>query len=158
MILPRRIRGRRLTPILAANRVGASHRDAASPLVHQRILTSSVLRSTIALVRTILSIDEDVLEAARSLSEAEGKSLGEMISELARRGLAPRPQIATEEGFPVFSVSSGAKPITLDIVKKALEEEGKDNNESFIETLFRPHVASQDLTAAYREHGGGRRA
>jgi hypothetical protein len=73
-------------------------------------------------MRTTLAIDDDVLEAARSLSEAEGKSLGEVISELARRGLAPRHEDATEEGFPVFSVSSGAKPITLEVVRKALEE------------------------------------
>jgi hypothetical protein len=73
-------------------------------------------------MRTTVTIDDDVLEAARSLSRAEGKSLGEVISELARRGLAPRPQRAAEDGFPVFSVPSGAKPITLEIVHKALEE------------------------------------
>ncbi|HEX6862231.1 MAG TPA: antitoxin [Thermoanaerobaculia bacterium] len=75
-------------------------------------------------MRTTLAIDDDVLEAARSLSEAAGKSLGEVISELARRGLAPRPQEAEEEGFPVFSVSREARPITLEIVQKALEEAG----------------------------------
>jgi len=73
-------------------------------------------------MRTTLAIDDDVLEVARCLSEAEGKSVGEVISELARRGLAPRPQEAAEEGFPVFSVSSKAKPITLEMVQKALEE------------------------------------
>jgi hypothetical protein len=75
-------------------------------------------------MRTTLAIDDDVLEAARSLSEAAGKSLGEVISELARRGLAPRPQDAEEAGFPVFSVSRGAKPITIEVVQKALEEAG----------------------------------
>lgn len=75
-------------------------------------------------MRTTLAIDDDVLEAARSLSEAAGKSLGEVISELARRGLAQWPQEADEEGFPVFSVSRGARPITLEIVQKALEEAG----------------------------------
>jgi len=75
-------------------------------------------------MRTTVAIDDDVLEAARSLSEAEGKSLGEVISELVRRGLAPRPQGATEKGFPVFSVSPGAKPITIEMVQKALEEGG----------------------------------
>lgn len=75
-------------------------------------------------MRTTLAIDDDVLEAARSLSEAAGKSLGEVISELARRGLAPRPQDADDKGFPVFSVSRGARPITLEVVQKALEEAG----------------------------------
>lgn len=73
-------------------------------------------------MRTTLSLDEDILDAARSLSEAEGRSLGEVISDLARRGLAPRPETSEENGFPVFSVSPGARPITLDMVRKALEE------------------------------------
>ena len=73
-------------------------------------------------VRTTLVIDDDVLNAARNLSEAERRSLGEVISELARRGLAPRPESAEEDGFPVFAVSPGAKPITLEMVQKALDE------------------------------------
>ena len=73
-------------------------------------------------MRTTVVIDDDVLEAARSLSEARGKSLGEVISQLARRGLEPRPQEGHDQGFPVFSVSPGAKPITLEIVQRALDE------------------------------------
>jgi hypothetical protein len=73
-------------------------------------------------MRTTLVIEDDVLEAARSLAEAEGKSVGEVISRLARRGLAPQPQEAIEGGFPVFTVSPGAKPITLELVHRALEE------------------------------------
>ncbi|HEX9943529.1 MAG TPA: hypothetical protein VGG03_16065 [Thermoanaerobaculia bacterium] len=73
-------------------------------------------------MRTTVVIEDDVLEAARSLAEAEGKSLGEVLSELARRGLAPRPQGANDEGFPVFSISPEAKPITLEMVQKALDE------------------------------------
>lgn len=73
-------------------------------------------------MRTTLVIEDDVLEVARHLAEAEGKSLGEVISELARRGLAPRPQAAADEGFPVFSVPPEARPITLEMVQRALEE------------------------------------
>jgi len=73
-------------------------------------------------MRTTLVIEDDVLEAARSLAEAERKSLGEVISALARRGLAPQSQEAVDEGFPVFSVSPEAKPITLEMVQRALEE------------------------------------
>ncbi len=75
-------------------------------------------------MRTTLAIDDDILDVARSLSEAEGRSLGEVISELARRGLAPRTASASDDGFPVFSVSPGAKPITLAMVQRALEEGG----------------------------------
>jgi hypothetical protein len=73
-------------------------------------------------MRVTLVIEDDVFEAARSLAEVEGKSLGEVLSDLARRGLAPRPQEAVDEEFPVFSVSPEAKPITLEMVQKALDE------------------------------------
>jgi hypothetical protein len=38
-------------------------------------------------MRTTLDIDDDILAAARDLAKAEGKTMGEVISELARRGL-----------------------------------------------------------------------
>jgi len=43
-------------------------------------------------VRTTLDIDEDVLQAARGLAKREGKTIGELLSALARRGLAAVPQ------------------------------------------------------------------
>lgn len=39
------------------------------------------------LMRTTLDIDDDVLAAARDLAKAEGKTMGEIISELARKAL-----------------------------------------------------------------------
>jgi hypothetical protein len=73
-------------------------------------------------VRTTLKLDDDVLEAAKSLAEAERRTLGEVISDLARRGLQPRPCREMRDGFPVFDVGAGAPPITLDKVRAALEE------------------------------------
>ena len=43
-------------------------------------------------MRTTLDIDEDVLQAARGLARREHKSIGALLSELARRGLAAAPQ------------------------------------------------------------------
>lgn len=71
-------------------------------------------------MRTTLVIEDDVLAAARSL--AEGKILGEAISSLACRGLAPQREEAVDEGFPVFAVSPGAKPLTPEMVERALDE------------------------------------
>lgn len=74
-------------------------------------------------MRTTLSIDDDILQAARSLAAAEHQSLGQVISDLARRGLAPRPdRIGSEGGFPVFRVDPGAPVITPDMVNAALDE------------------------------------
>jgi Ribbon-helix-helix protein, copG family len=47
-------------------------------------------------MRTTLTIDDDVLAAAKHLAERERKTIGEVISALARQGLAkghpiPRP-------------------------------------------------------------------
>ncbi len=44
-------------------------------------------------MRTTLDIDEDVLSAARDLARTEGKTIGEIISELARQALTT-PTIA----------------------------------------------------------------
>lgn len=48
-------------------------------------------------MRTTLDIDDDVLAAARELAKAEGKTMGEVISELVRLALTS-PSIA-EPGF-----------------------------------------------------------
>ncbi|MBO0824115.1 MAG: antitoxin [Actinobacteria bacterium] len=74
-------------------------------------------------MRTTLSIDEDILQAAKSLAAAERQSLGRVISDLARRGLAPRAdRIGSEDGFPVFRVDADAPAITPDMVSAALDE------------------------------------
>lgn len=73
-------------------------------------------------MRTTLRIEDDVLRAARSLAEAEGKSVGEVISALARKGLAPQPQEATEAGFPVFTLPDNPTPITPQMVRRAAED------------------------------------
>ena len=70
-------------------------------------------------MRARRKIDDDVLQAAKALASAEQKTIGEVISGLARNGSAPRPQLADESGFPVFSVSKDAPPITPDRVKQA---------------------------------------
>ena len=41
-------------------------------------------------MRTTLAIDDDVLSAARHLAERQGRSLGEVITALAREALAPK--------------------------------------------------------------------
>jgi hypothetical protein len=74
-------------------------------------------------VRTTLELDDDVLQAARAMAAAESRSLGRVISELARRGLLPPdPHAGAEDGFPVFRVPAGAPPITDRMVSEVLEE------------------------------------
>lgn len=71
-------------------------------------------------MRTTLDIDDGVLAAARAIAEAENRSLGSVVSELARRGLVPHQRGAG--GFPTFDLPEGAAPITPDMVQRALDD------------------------------------
>ena len=73
-------------------------------------------------MRTTLTIDDDILDVAKSLAETERRTVGEVISDLARRGLQPRDCREERDGFPVFEVKESAAPVTLDKVRLALEE------------------------------------
>jgi len=63
-----------------------------------------------------------VVAAARELAAAERRSLGSVISELARRGLTPA-QVDTAEALPLIRVPSGTAPITPEMVRRALDED-----------------------------------
>jgi hypothetical protein len=73
-------------------------------------------------VRTTLDIDDDVVAAARELAATQRRSLGSVISELARRGLTPA-RVEVEGDLPVIRVPAGAPPITPDMVRRALDED-----------------------------------
>lgn len=69
-----------------------------------------------------MDLDPDVLQAARSLARARRTSLGRVLSDLARGGLAPRRE-GSRKGFPVFRVSQAARPLTSEAVARALDED-----------------------------------
>jgi hypothetical protein len=73
-------------------------------------------------MRTTVDLDADALEAARSLARSQKRSLGAVLSDLVRRGLAPRRE-ASHRGFPVFRVSPAARPLTSETVKRAQDDE-----------------------------------
>jgi hypothetical protein len=74
-------------------------------------------------VRTTLQIDDDVLLAARVVARHERKSIGTVISELARKGLKPAAQARRHGDFPVFDVPDDAPRISEETVAAALEDE-----------------------------------
>jgi len=75
-------------------------------------------------VRTTLHIDDDVYRAVRCLAAARRKGLGQVISDLARKGLrAAPPAERNRRGFPTFDVAADASPITTQMVRSALEDE-----------------------------------
>ena len=73
-------------------------------------------------MRTTLEIDDDVVAAARELAAAERRSLGSVISELARRGHTPA-RVEAEGDLPVNRVPAGTPVITPEMVRRALDED-----------------------------------
>lgn len=73
-------------------------------------------------MRTTLSIDDDVVVAAKELARERGLSLGAVISELARIGLAPA-RVSVEGDLPVIRVPAGTPAITPEMVRRALDED-----------------------------------
>jgi hypothetical protein len=54
-------------------------------------------------VRTTLDVADDVLQAARELAAVRGETIGAVISDLARRGLAgPSSRATTRNGVPLL--------------------------------------------------------
>lgn len=74
-------------------------------------------------MRTTLTLDQDVFEAASSLADAMGKRLGEVLSMLARKGLAAHADFATENGLPVFQVPKDSPIIPSGRARELLAED-----------------------------------
>jgi len=73
-------------------------------------------------VRTTLDIDDDVMAAVRELARDERRSIGAVVSDLARRGLTPG-RVEHRGGRPVIHAPAGAAPLTPETVRRALDEE-----------------------------------
>jgi hypothetical protein len=74
-------------------------------------------------VRTTLSIDNDVLSAAKEIAAAQEKTVGEVISSLARQGLNPVvSRRATRNGVPLLPVRKADERVTSDLVHQLREE------------------------------------
>jgi hypothetical protein len=83
-------------------------------------------------MRTTLDIDDDILQAAKELARAEKKTAGQVLSELARKGLTQpaRGSGLAEEVAPPFVMENGwyqlpnreGLVVTKELVDRLLEE------------------------------------
>ena len=73
-------------------------------------------------MRTTLSIDDDVLAAARAIAEHRGQSVGEILSALARKSLLPEQAVVVRNGIALFPMRADAKPVPLELVQGLNEE------------------------------------
>lgn len=74
-------------------------------------------------VRTTLTLDDDVAEAARALAHTTGKALSKIVSELARKGLRSERVVRRHKGIPTFEVASDAETIPGDRAARLLADE-----------------------------------
>ena len=74
-------------------------------------------------MRTTITVDNDIFEAAQAQARASGKKLGEVISQLARRGLRASADTASKHGLPVFKVQGYAPVIPSSRAKEVLDED-----------------------------------
>lgn len=73
-------------------------------------------------MRTTLSLDDDVLLAAKAIAGQQGRSLGEVVSDLARRSLQ-RPAVQSERnGIPLLASRPDTPPVTMDFVNALRDE------------------------------------
>ena len=76
-------------------------------------------------MRTTLAIDDDVLAAAKHLAERERKSIGDVISALARQGLtrSARNSRQVRNGVPLLPARKGSALVTLELVNQLRDEQ-----------------------------------
>lgn len=74
-------------------------------------------------MRTTITLDDDVLSAAKEMAVQENKTIGEVISTLARKGLRPeRPAPKKRNGIPLLTVRKDASPVTSEMVHRLRED------------------------------------
>jgi antitoxin component of RelBE/YafQ-DinJ toxin-antitoxin module len=67
-------------------------------------------------VRTTLTIDDDVLAAAKQFADSRGLTLGEALSQLARATLTERRRFDTRNGIVLLPATPNADAATLEDV------------------------------------------
>ncbi len=73
-------------------------------------------------MRTTINIDEDILCAAKDISEREGLSTGKVLSDLARIGLEKsKSTVKKRNGIPVFPKKSD-KVVTMEFINQLRDE------------------------------------
>ena len=74
-------------------------------------------------MRTTLTIDDDVLVAAKAIARQKNKALGEVVSELARAALHPPRAGAERNGVPLLPTRATGTIVTPDLVNALRDEE-----------------------------------
>jgi hypothetical protein len=79
------------------------------------------------IMRTTVTLDDDIYEAAVANAKATGRRLGEVLSEMARTALEPRQPSSGRRRrarFAAFEVPKGSRMISASKIQKVLDDEG----------------------------------
>ena len=76
-------------------------------------------------MRTTLDIDDDILQAAKEIAAAEGRTAGKVLSDLARKGLAPaRQKVRVRNGVPLLPPRAPGEPkLTMKFVNELRDDD-----------------------------------
>lgn len=75
-------------------------------------------------MRTTLLIDDDVLESARDLAQRDRRTVGQIVSELARKGLrADNPPPRYRNGIRLLPTRPDSGVVTMELVNRLRDEE-----------------------------------
>ena len=73
-------------------------------------------------MQTTLTIDDDILMAAKAIARQRNQPPGKVVSELARNSLRPPAAVRERNGVPLLPVRDSGAIVTLDIVNALREE------------------------------------
>lgn len=77
----------------------------------------------LSFVRTTLSIDDDVLQAAKELAANRGTTTGRVLSDLARQALEPKTRPRVRNGVPLMPRRpKGSRRPTMEQVNRLRDE------------------------------------
>ena len=85
-----------------------------------------VRHRTITCMRTTVTIDDDVYEAALANARATGRRLGRVLSDMARAALSQQktPPTRKRTRFATFNVPKGSGTIPASRIQNALDGDG----------------------------------
>lgn len=73
-------------------------------------------------MRTTLTIDDDVLTAAKAIAHQTNRTIGEVVSDLVRRSLRPPAASAERNGIPLLPLRKPGVIVTPEIVNALRDE------------------------------------
>ncbi len=73
-------------------------------------------------MRTTLAIDDDILIAAKAIARQQGRSVGDVVSDLARRALRRPEPVVHRNGITLLPRGDDGAVVTLETVNALRDE------------------------------------